>query len=517
MSRSISIVAGLLLLFAVSGEPPLQAQTGGIMGLGGVSGIGGVSGGLGGFGGVSGLGVFGGAGGLTGTGGISGASGSGTAGIGGTTGISGAGAAGGAGGIMIDAEGVIVPVFSKSRAPQLVQQRRQALAGQHLPGNVNTPSPLRKISLTRLERACEKHARDRTHVPIEMQYLAGLQRIDYVFVDVENRDIVIAGPAEGFAPDEVGRVVGVTTGRPPLRIDDFVVGLRAVMRGERIGCSIDPDQQRLAQLQNWLRQNSTPANPAVARARYGQMAEILGAHHVRVWGVPADSHFGQALVEADYRMKLLALGLEQSRVRGFTSYLAMLGPQGNSTQRWWFTPLYDAFLRSEAGDAFQLSGQRAQMLSQDEVTDALGNRKDAAFTRLSTSRFAQMFTEKFPEMAEESAVFAELQNLIDVAVVAALLKKERLPEKIGWKMELFLDPQRATVAAGNAPKQVPSLYNVKQARGAMLGVIAGGVEIDPDAIVASGRFEPEAEGRLTSMRTTALKAEPPAEHPWWWD
>ncbi|MEX0718258.1 MAG: DUF1598 domain-containing protein [Planctomycetaceae bacterium] len=501
----VFLAIGSFLLFVASTATPASAQ--GIAGLGGATGVGGVGGVLGGAGGLSGAGGIGGAGGLGGIGGASGAGG-----------IGGAGAAGGAGGIMIDADGVIVPVFSKSRAPQLARKRREALAGKHLSADVNAPSPLRKISLTRLEKACEKHAADKTHVTVEMQYLAGLQRIDYVFVDVENKDIVIAGPAEGFAADEVGRIVGVTTGRPPIRIDDLMTGLRAVMRGERIGCSIDPDQQRLAQLQNWLKANSTPASAAVARARYGEMARILGTHHVSVWGVPADSHFGQALVEADYRMKLLALGLERSQVRGFTSYLAVLGQQGNTTQRWWFTPLYDAFHRTEEGDAFQIAGQRAQLLSQDEVTDALGNRKDAAFTRLSTSRFAQVFTDKFPELAEESAALGELQNLIDIAVVAALLKKERLPQKVDWKMSLFLDPQRATLTKGNAPKEIQSMYNVKQARGAMLGVIAGGVEIDADAIVASIPFENEGGTRLSGVRAMALEEKDKAENDsWWWD
>ncbi len=69
-----------------------------------------------------------------------------------------------------------------------------------------------------------------------MQYLAGLQRIDYVFVFPEAHDIVIAGPAEGFAEDGAGRTVGLTTGRPPLRLDDLMVALRAVKRGDDVGC-----------------------------------------------------------------------------------------------------------------------------------------------------------------------------------------------------------------------------------------------------------------------------------------
>ena len=59
--------------------------------------------------------------------------------------------------------------------------------------------------------------RKRSIAPLDIQYLGGLQRIDYLFVLPDTKDIVIAGPAEGFANDAVGRAVGITTGRPPLR------------------------------------------------------------------------------------------------------------------------------------------------------------------------------------------------------------------------------------------------------------------------------------------------------------
>ena len=46
-----------------------------------------------------------------------------------------------------------------------------------------------------------------------------------------------------------------------------------------------------------------------------KMAEILGMQDVRTFGVPAESHFAQVLVEADYLMKRIAVGLSTGRVR----------------------------------------------------------------------------------------------------------------------------------------------------------------------------------------------------------
>src|SRR5262249_38960722 len=158
-------------------------------------------------------------------------------------------------------------------------------------------SPLRKISLPRLEKACESFVRDKTHVTSDMQYLAGLQRIDYVFVYPEEKDLVIAGPAEGYLIDDFERAVGVTTGRPALRLDDLMVALRALQRGGGvIRCSIDPEEANLKKLVAFVNQNSNATTLDVAKAQFAQLGEILGMQDVSISGVPAESHFGELLL-----------------------------------------------------------------------------------------------------------------------------------------------------------------------------------------------------------------------------
>src|SRR5690606_15728844 len=87
--------------------------------------------------------------------------------------------------------------------------------------------------------------------PEEVKYLAGLQRAQYVFIYPERNDIVIAGPAEGWKLDHLGNVVGLTTNRPVLLLDDLIVALRSgsTSRTEPITCSIDPTEAGLAKLQ----------------------------------------------------------------------------------------------------------------------------------------------------------------------------------------------------------------------------------------------------------------------------
>ena len=58
---------------------------------------------------------------------------------------------------------------------------------------------MRMISLKGLEQAVKKGLKDGTPgLPEEVRYLAGLQRIEYVFLYPEQNDIVIAGPGEGW-------------------------------------------------------------------------------------------------------------------------------------------------------------------------------------------------------------------------------------------------------------------------------------------------------------------------------
>src|SRR5262249_6271164 len=278
---------------------------------------------------------------------------------------------------------VVKPMFQVEKQGRLDQKRRQELAGKSLPGDLNQKSDLRKVSLVQLEAACESFARDRTHVTSEMQYLAGLQRIDYVFVYPEEKDLVIAGPAEGYLIDNFGRALGVTTGRPALRLDDLMVALRSIERGGgTIRCSIDPDESKLASLMTYIKQNNDASTVEVAKARVEKLHAILGLQNVSVSGVPAESHFAEQLVEADIRMKRLAIGVDKAKVKGFKSHLAMVAADGNSMQRWWFTPLYGAFTKTEDSLAFQFSGQRVQLLSQEELASDAGRRSDAPFTRV---------------------------------------------------------------------------------------------------------------------------------------
>ncbi|MCA8982630.1 MAG: DUF1598 domain-containing protein [Planctomycetaceae bacterium] len=400
------------------------------------------------------------------------------------TGGAGGGLANQFGGIVIDPEGILRDAPLKPMQASQAKRLRQQFAEERLSAELIVETPLRVFSLRNLEADLLRLTSAGEPIPAELLLLGGIHRLEYVLFDAERNDILIAGPAEGFAPAmEGGRLVGLTSGRPPLLLEDLLVALRANAQGQTwLGCSIDPTEENTARLQRYIQANSTPVTPQVAGERYRQMGLVLGNQVVTVWGVPANSHFALTLVHADYRMKRIALGTEPSGVRQVRSHLALLAAQGNSLQRWWFAPCYQPLETNTDHTLFRITGPRAQLLSQEEIADTEGRRSDAAYTRRSTEKFAELFTEHFEALCDVSPEFAALQNLYDMALLAELIQQRRVAAGITWKPSLLLDETRLPLTTYPVPKFVPSAAtHRKGARGVMVGLI-GGVRIDSRAV-----------------------------------
>ena len=130
-------------------------------------------------------------------------------------------------------------------------------------------------------------------LPDELRYLAGIQRIQFVLLYPESNDIVIAGPGEGWKLDGKGNMVGVTTGRPVLNLEDLLVAFRTVeaARQGQLSCSIDPTAEGRQRFEH-LMKNQKTFNAAIVPA----IEKAFGDQAITVSGVPATSHFARVLV-----------------------------------------------------------------------------------------------------------------------------------------------------------------------------------------------------------------------------
>lgn len=414
------------------------------------------------------------------------------------------------GGISIDAEGLIDLVKKSSIRP--AQSSRE----NSKPRGNGATATLRKVSLPRLDRALAKVQEQQLLLDRMQRQLSGLTRIDYLIVDEDGGDLILAGPAEEFIQDEQQIGWGRWSGRPTVRLDDWLVIWRSLQRHAELGCSIDPDPARLAQLQRFVAQNNSPALPAVVEQRFQQMTHILGNHHIRVFGVAPDSQVARVLVEADYRMKLIALGLNQP-IPGIRSHLSFLTNSGNSMQRWWFVPLLEelTFLNETI---YHWSGPRWQLVSQEEYLDSQGKKNDAPHTRWSTQAFAKHITEKYHVLADHIACFAELQNLLDLSLVAILIEEKQLLRRTRWTPVAMLDADNWPHQRTPIPRQTRPMFNVKRVNsGMVVGVISGGVVITGHRLLQrSSTPEQSIQRELSLIREQALSRRP-ANDDWWWD
>jgi len=426
-------------------------------------------------------------------------------------------------GVAIDADGVLeLKTFA---APgRLLLERRLAAMRTSIPAEIATPSAMRMISLNRLERAIRRRL-DAGELPNASQrHLAGLMRLQYVFFYPETGDVVIAGPAEGWIEDASGRTVGISSGRPVLLLEDLLVGLRAYPPGRKenpfVGCTISPTQEGLARLtafhrtipRTYPQRQRPPVTTAIARG----VQESLGMATIHVYGISDKTHFAQVMIEADYRMKRIAIGLEKPPVPMTTFISAVRAPKHMTLQRWWFTPNYECVKVTDDRLAMELVGQGVQLQTQAKLISRDGRLSAAPGAKPSKAAqlYTASFTAKYPEIATAAPVYAQLRNQVDMLVAAAFIQQQDYYGRAGWSASLLSDESQLPTETWPTATKVDCAINVFWNDNRLLCPAGGGVSIqahlalDPVRLIAD-------DGQLGTRHDT-VEEELGADS-WWWD
>lgn len=425
-----------------------------------------------------------------------------------------------AAGVYVDAEGVLRKRELQDPTGRLTRQR-MAAARQELEANVVRPSKLRKISLPRLEKAVQQRLERGDKITPEMKYLVGLTRLTHVFFYPNSGDIVIAGPAEGFGLELTGRPVGLVTGRAVLELQDLITALRAYSpNGHQpnvISVSIDPTPEGLQRMQQFMI-NLGNIRPSDDQRIAQGMRKSLGLQAVSIRGVSPKSHFAQVLVEADYRMKLIGIGLEKPPVR-IQSYVDRANPRDvtrNAMQRWYFTPNYDCVKVTADRLAMELVGNGVKLISADEMVQAGGRRVNAGQVNQASKGFVTSFTSMYSKLADKSPVYAQMRNLIDMSIAAAFIKQQDYYNQSGWMMELFSNEDELPVEIHQVPEHVETAVNVIWKGNTLMTPIGGGVNIQPRIALADDRLLDDSDGKLQAERSD-IAVDKLADGQWWWD
>ena len=127
----------------------------------------------------------------------------------------------------------------------------------------------------------------------------------------------------------------------------------------------------------------------------------------------------------------------------------------------------------------------------------------------------QAFTKVYSDLAERSAVYAELRNLIDLSVAAAYIQQHDFYGKANWKMDVLGDEKVIATETCNAPKQVASAVNAIWKGTRLLTPIGGGVEINPLIALTPEKILNDKDSKVSDARAK-VKIEL-AKGRWWWD
>jgi hypothetical protein len=424
-------------------------------------------------------------------------------------------------GVYVDSSGVLHKLPTTTDASLVAVHRAGLEVAQS--GNPRRPAVLRKISLTRLEREAQLLAAQGREPSEAMQTLAGLKRVKYVLVYPDTGDLVLAGPAGDWHPDAEGRFVD-DSGSPVLNLDDLVVTLRnAVTSRGQFGCSIDPRKENLAAAkavqEKWAKQ---PLKPGQRDRWLNEIRDALGRQAITMYGVDRQTHTGRVLIEADYRMKLVGIGLEEG-VLGVSSYLSsvQLGKDGNpppmNVLRWWFTLNYDALIATEHRDAFEVRGPGVKVLSENEFLTERGERVHTGDSDVPTRQFAESFTKQFDKLAAKYPIYAELRNVFDLSLVSAVIEGHDLPGQVGWHMTHFGPGGDYQPRLGAAPTEVDSVMNHRMLGGKhIVAAISGGVRVDTGDLADRSAVKTDTYG-LVSAEHGGSKPKDLPHRAWWWD
>jgi hypothetical protein len=300
--------------------------------------------------------------------------------------------------------------------------------------------------------------------------IGNLVKLRYVFVFPDEKDLVLAGPAEAVDGDPF-RPLGKLSGRPALRLEDLVAALRAFAPGkrpDRLGCDIDIPRETQERIAAKIKAVGPAAQVVGFRKTCDRIAEAGGPQPLKFYGIEPDTRFAFVCAEADYRLKQLALGLMKADVESYRSRL--LKPEREV--RFSLESSYESLRASPDGLAFELRGPSLRVNG-----GLLGDPASRPEDMPAAGRdFVRDCNAKFDVLVRSQPSWADLCNLGDLSVLAALLTQDGLAEKGGldlaWILESCPLPRMA------APTSAATLCNVS-VQGQHAIFVTGGVWINP--------------------------------------
>src|SRR6185436_7079875 len=222
----------------------------------------------------------------------------------------------------------------------------------------------------------------------------------------------------------------------------------------RLGCDIEITAEIKERANAKIQALGPAARITGFRKTCDQIAEAAGPQPVKYYGLEPRTRFAFVCVEADYRLKQLGLGLLPPPVPNVESYRSLID-RPEREFRCSLESNYDALAASPDGLAFELRGPSLK------VHGGLLGHPESTVQDLSPAgrRFVTLCNENFAALIRHLVSWADLCNLGDLSVLAALAAGEDLAGKAGWDLAWILDPKGYRVPEIAAPETAATLCN----------------------------------------------------------
>jgi hypothetical protein len=149
-------------------------------------------------------------------------------------------------------------------------------------------------------------------------------------------------------------------------------------------------------------------------------------------------------------------------------------------------------------------------MTEDTIFGNAGNAQRTGKANPVAQKWADQMTDKYDELCVAYPIFGELRNMMDMAVVGALIQKHNLQQQASLDLSALAN-DRTVVARDSfaVPKKVPTKVSWDKKAGKYIVTASGGVELDSWKVVEKS----EVSKTIGQTRQSAAAS----GKNWWWN
>jgi Protein of unknown function (DUF1598) len=324
-----------------------------------------------------------------------------------------------------------------------------------------------------------------------------------VLVDTANEDVILAGTAD---PNRMGFFLE----------DLSVVTALINKQTEPLGCSIEPDQQRLLATQRFLSNPDSLKTLSSSPKRFSeQLGQIIGDYDVQVFGLNPRSGTAVALVAADQHMKQVGFGKAKLPL-DVRTYFDFLESQNTipteSLIRWWFAYTEEAITTNPDNTLFRLPENCVRVMSEQQFVTQEG-RQASGGNDPAADAFAKEISQKMNRVRDYEPNYSRLCCVFETALALQLtLESTGMNDFRAWFpniCELGQIEQQGALE----PRKVAGLVTAQtlKKKKSNVAVISGGVNLQPVQMASRNNW------KTTSLLTGSAVPKISEQTAWWWD